>query len=110
MLPIRWLQVSLSFVLGQAALSLLLRVWHERPHGLHPAVAGTLAAVELLAAALFLIPRTLRWGGRLLWGALAAASVLHLHTGQVPPPVFLVCAAGIWVVLDGARSSGQARA
>jgi len=106
--PVTWLRLSLAVVIGQAAILLLLRARQGVVHGgLHPAIAVTLAAVEVLAVILFLIPRTLVYGARLLWVVLVAAALLHLHTGEAPPPIFLVYAAGIWVV---ASESGRATA
>jgi len=102
--PVTWLRLSLALVIGRAALLLLLQARQGVAHGgLHPAIAGTLAAVEVLAVVLFLIPRTLVYGARLLWVVLVAAALLHLHTGEAPPPIFLVYSAGIWVVVSGAR-------
>ncbi len=83
---LRW---SLALVLGAGALLLLV-------HG-RPALALPIAAVELVGAALFVVPRTRRIGAVALVGSLAAAAVLHAALGAVPPPSFLVYAAAIWV-------------
>jgi hypothetical protein len=103
--PVTWLHLALAFVIGQASLLLLLRARGSGLHGgLHPAIATTLAAVELLAVCLFLIPKTLVLGARLLWVVLVVATLLHLHAGEAPSPIFLVYAAGIGVVAaDAAR-------
>ena len=101
--PVTWLRLALALVIGQASLLLLLRAHAGGLHGgVHPALVAALAAVELLAVGLFLIPRTLVLGARLLWIVLVAAALLHLHTGEAPPPIFLVYAAGIWVVASDA--------
>jgi hypothetical protein len=107
---VTWLHLTLALVIGQASLLLLLRARGAGGHvGLHAATTTPLAAVELLAVCLFLIPRTLVLGARLLWVVLVAATLLHLHAGQAPPPIFLVYAAGIWVVAaDGADSKRAA--
>jgi hypothetical protein len=100
---LRW---SLALVIGQASLLLLLRAHRGAVQGgVHPALAGALAAVELAAVALFLIPKTLGLGARLLWIVLVIAALVHLHTGDPPPMVFLVYAAAIWVVLQEAGAS-----
>jgi len=104
--PVTCLHLALALVIGQASLLLLLRAHRgSASGGAHLA----LAAVELLAVVLFLVPRTLVLGARALWVVLVVAALLHLHTGEPPPPVFLVYAAGIWVVAeDAARARGQA--
>jgi len=106
--PVIWLRLALALVIGQASLLLLLRAHPGRLHGVHPAIATALAAVELLAVGLFLIPRTLVLGARALWVVLVVAALLHLHTGEAPPPIFLVYAAGIWVVAADAARPGRA--
>jgi hypothetical protein len=107
--PVTWLHLALALVIGQASLLLLLRAHHGGASGgVHPAVATALAAVELLAVGLFLVPKTLVLGARLLWIVLVAAALLHLHAGQAPSPIFLVYAAGIWVVAADAGRPGHA--
>jgi hypothetical protein len=102
--PVTWLHLALVLVIGQASFLLLLHAHRTSISGLHPAIVTTLAAVELLAVCLFLIPKTLVLGARLLWVVLVAATLLHLHAGEAPSPIFLVYAAGIWVVAaDAAR-------
>jgi len=106
--PVTWLRLALALVIGHAALLLLLGARRGAFHGgVHPAIVETLAAVELLALVLFLIPRTLILGARLLWIVLVAAALLHLHGGQAPPPIFLVYATAVWVVAaDAGRPRG----
>jgi hypothetical protein len=107
--PVTWLRLALALVIGQASLLLLLRAHRGGASGgVHPAIATALAAVELLAVALFLIPKTLVLGARALWIVLVVAALLHLHTGEAPPPIFLVYAAGIWVVAADADRPGRA--
>jgi hypothetical protein len=104
-----WLHLALVLVIGQASLLLLLRAHRgDASGGVHAAITTVLGAVELLAVCLFLIPKTLVLGARLLGVVLVAATLLHLHTGQAPPPIFLVYAAGIWVVAADAARSGRA--
>lgn len=91
---LRW---SLAAVLGVQALSLLFE------HAVRPLIAVTLAAVELAAVVLFLVPRTLIFGAILLILVLASAAVVHLSIGQRAPLAYLVYAAAIWVVVQDAR-------
>lgn len=107
--PVTWLHLALALVIGQASLLLLLRARQGGLQGgVHPALATALAAVELLAVGLFLIPKTLVFGARALWVVLVVAALLHLHAGETPPPIFLVYAAGIWVVAADAARPGRA--
>jgi len=104
--PITFLHWSVALVIGQASLLLLLRAHGGAVQGgVHPALAGVLAAVELAAVVLFLIPKTLGLGARLLWGVLVIATLVHMHSGEPPPMIFLVYAAAIWVVLQDAGAS-----
>jgi hypothetical protein len=102
--PLTLLRVALALVMGYGALRLVLDshrgAWHG---GVHPMIATTLGVVELLGAVLFLIPPTLRFGAWLLAASLVGATLLHLHGGQAPSPVFLVYAAGVWAVASEAR-------
>lgn len=104
--PVAVLRWSLALVIGQASLLLLLRAHRGAVQGgVHPALASVLAAVELAAVVLFLIPKTLGLGARLLWGVLVIAALVHMHSGDPPPIIFLVYAAAIWVVLQDAGES-----
>jgi hypothetical protein len=107
--PVTGLKIALALVIGYAAVQLLLSAHRGALHaGVHPAIPTVLAVLEILAVILFLIPKTLVLGGRLLWAILAAAALLHLHGGGVPPPIFLVYAAAIWVVLAETRRPAKA--
>jgi hypothetical protein len=104
--PVTLLRLALAFVMGWGALRLVLDAHRGALHGgVHPMLATILGAVELVGAVLFLVPRTLRPGTWLLAASLVGATLLHLHTGQAPSPVFLVYAAGVWVVASDARAS-----
>ena len=106
--PVRWLQWALAFVIGRASVLLLFHARRGALHGgVHPALVTALAGVELAAVILFLIPKTLPYGARLLQGVIVAAALLHMHSGEMPPAIFLVYVAGIWVVLADARRSGK---
>lgn len=102
--PATLLRLALALVMGWGALRLVLDSHRGALHGgLHPMIATVLGVVELLGAVLFLAPPTLRPGAWLLAASLVGATILHLHTGQAPSPVFLVYAAGIWMVASDAR-------
>jgi hypothetical protein len=95
---LRW---SLALVLGCGALLLLVSLAHGGHAGLPIAVAIALGAAELIAAVLFLVPRTVRLGGAALIGVLAVAAALHAMAGEVPPVSFVVYALAIWAVMRG---------
>lgn len=96
------LRISVSLVLGAQAAVLLARPVAGR---LPPALLVALAALELLAALLLLVPKAVRPGALLLLVALAGAAALHLGIGQSPPPAFLICAAALWAVLPEKKRS-----
>ncbi len=102
-MTISFLRWSIALVLGSGAALLLLSLAHGGHPGVPDAIAGALGVAELVAALLFLVPRTTALGGIALVGVLAAAAVLHIAIGEVPPPSFVVYAAGIAVVMRSAR-------
>ena len=61
----------------------------------HLAFVGGL---EALGAVLFLIPRTVRWGGVLLLITLLGGFAVHLTRGEWPLSL-LIYAAGVWLVM-----------
>jgi hypothetical protein len=69
--------------------------------GLPDFIRLTLARGEMVAAILFLIPRTLRAGGWLLIGVLALAIVLHLLHGWWNVGELVVYCAATWAVMAG---------
>jgi len=103
-MPFTLLRCSVALVLGASAAWLLVAP------GALPASVIALAAAELVAAALFAVPRTVRIGGVALIGVLGAATVLHVTARQAPPISFVVDVAAIWVVLSARpRGAGAAR-
>jgi len=81
------LQWSLGLVLIYESARLLLS---NASHGHIPhALIVAIATVELLAAILFLIPPTVKTGGRLLIATFIAAAIVHILHGQ-PDVGFLV--------------------
>ena len=74
------LQWSLGLVLVYECVRLLLS---NASHGHIPhALIVAIAAVELLGAILFLIPPTVKTGGRLLLATFVVAAVVHILHGQ----------------------------
>lgn len=107
------LRGSLSLVLGTQAAILLVSIAHTgAAHGGHAdlplAVPIVLGGAELVAALLFLVPRTVWPGGALLIAVLAAAAAAQLAVGSPPPPSFVVYAAAIATVMAGARREVRA--
>jgi len=70
-----------------------------------------LAWAEMIAAVIFLIPRTVVVGGRMLLGVLAFAILVHLLHGWYDVGALLVYAAGTWAVMasNHARENPVAR-
>ena len=84
---------TLAYALGLAG--------HIRIH------LSTLASVEALGAALFLLPHTLRLGAILLLLTIGIALAVHTVEGEWRPDL-VIYAAGTWFVLvHGAAWTGQ---
>jgi hypothetical protein len=103
-MSITWLRWALAGVLGAGGGALAVSCLQTG----RPAVLLVLGAAELVAAALFVVPRTLRAGGFALLAVLAVAAVLHAATGEAPPLAFVVYAAGIWAVMAERRRAAVA--
>ena len=94
--------------LGLFAIS-LITLWHTlhelgEPGHRHLAFV---AAIEAVGALLFLIPRTIRWGGAVLLLVLLPAFVNHLIRGDWEFQL-LIYAAGVWyVMVHGAAWSAR---
>ena len=74
-------------------------------HGIHPVILIALAAPEMIAALLFLFPKTLIIGSYSLLVIFALAILVHLLHGQLNFEVLLVYAAAVVVVMT--HSPGQ---
>src|SRR5689334_16689251 len=98
----RLLRWSLAGVLGGAA-ALLLGTLARHGHLASPLTA--IATVEIVGAALLLIPRAVTTGAWLLLGTLAVAALFHFAHRQVPPAAFLVYAAGVLAVAVDAQQA-----
>ena len=72
---------------------------HRTDHtDLHLAMLGT---VEALAAALFLIPRTMRGGGAVLLGIFAVGFVVHVMHGEFASQLLIYAAGVVFCVVHG---------
>src|SRR5262245_3933334 len=98
-MPFTLLCWSLAGVLGTGGALLVVSCLR----GGHAAPLIVLGAAELVAAVLFVVPRTLRAGGLALLAVLAAAAALHAAIGERPPISFVVYAAAIWAVMTERR-------
>ncbi|HZN55983.1 MAG TPA: hypothetical protein VFB67_11765 [Candidatus Polarisedimenticolaceae bacterium] len=76
----------------------VLAAWHPRASGGGRLPALVLGSVEIAAAVLFLVPRTLALGAIGLIAVFAIAFVAHAFRGQVTLPL-LVYAAAVYVVM-----------
>ena len=76
--------------------------------GLPDFIRMVLAWGEMVAAVLFLIPRTLVGGGWLLIGVLSLAIVLHLLHGWWNVGSLMVYAAAAWAVIEGRTRTSAA--
>jgi hypothetical protein len=85
------LRLTLATVLGAQAAWLLA----SRP----PPMLVALAIAEIAAAALFVIPRTLRCGAAAVVVVLACACAVHLRVGEAPSPAYAVYLAAIWAIV-----------
>jgi len=96
---LRW---AISLVLGSGAAALVASCLRgERPAGLL-----VLGVAELIAALLFLVPRTLRAGGVALLAVLVVATALHAAAGEPPPISFAVYVAAIWAIMAERKRAG----
>jgi hypothetical protein len=103
-MPSTLLRWAISLVLGSGAAVLVASCLRgERPAGLL-----ILGIAELVAALLFLVPRTLRAGGLALLAVLIAATALHATAGEPPPIGFAVYAAAIWAIMAERKRAGAA--
>jgi hypothetical protein len=103
-MPFIVLRGSLALVLGAGAAVLVVSCLRgERPAGL-----AVLGVAELIAAALFVLPRAIRAGGFALLAVLAVAAGLHAASGEPPPISFAVYAAAIWAVMTERKRSAVA--
>lgn len=83
--------------LGLLAMSLLTFLHVIDEHGGLGHLAFV-AGLEALGAVLFLVPRTVRWGGAALLLVLIPGFVFHLVHGEWQFEV-LIYAAGVWLVM-----------
>jgi|SRR6516164_4361627 len=103
MLGLQW---SLGVVVFAEAARLALSGHAHAAHqlGLPGAVLLVLALAEMLAAALFLIPRTVVTGGVALIVILALAMLIHILHGQTNVGGLVVYTAAVWAVVQERRA------
>jgi ClpA/ClpB-like protein len=98
---------ELAFRLFWTTLGIVVLIESVKP--ILPLLAGAesgkahvaaLAAVEIIGALLFLVPKTMRYGAWLLLAVFAVAAIAHLVRGEFPGSLF-VYAAGTILVLVG---------
>ena len=71
---------------------------------LHALIIGS---VEAIAALLFLVPRTMVWGGAGLLATFTAAFLLHAHAHHFAAPLLIYAAAVLFVMVHGPVSSAR---
>jgi hypothetical protein len=99
-LRVLWLTVGAVALAQALVLALDARAAGAFAHtGLPDVVRVLLAWGEVAAAAIFLIPPTVRLGGWLLLAAFAAAAVLHVTHGRYDISALFVYVAGVLVVM-----------
>jgi len=103
MLGLQW---SLGVVVFAEAARLALSGHAHAAHqlGLPGVVLLALALAEMLAAALFLIPRTVVTGGVALIVILALAMLIHILHGQTNVGGLVVYTAAVWAVVQERRA------
>ena len=91
------LYVTLGAIVLVESVETVMAATHGDIHGHTRVHALILGSFEIVAAALFLIPRTMRWGAAGLLVIFALAFAIHTIDGQ-PPLNLLVFAAGVLFV------------
>jgi hypothetical protein len=94
---LKW-AVALACAIG--GVLLLLNLSHGHAPRLPIAILEILAITEIVAAVLFLIPPTMRFGGWFLFAILLAAIFVHLVHGQYEVENLAVYAAAVLAVLS----------
>lgn len=93
------LKLVLGLVVGAYSLALLVMQFRGRPH--HALVM--LGLVELAAAILFLIPRTVKLGGISLIVVFAFAALFHILRGEYSMGYLIVYGAAAFAVISNPR-------
>jgi hypothetical protein len=89
------LGVGLFLLGGETALAAART---NSPGRLHPLIVGS---VEVVAAALFLIPATVAIGAAGLLLSIATAIIVHAGEGVLPIPLFIYAAGVLFVAMHG---------
>jgi hypothetical protein len=103
MTPLNVLRWSIAAVMGLGALALLVHL--QRGGAVHAptALALPLAITEMIAAALFLLRRTLVIGGLALALVALTAFAAHIAIGERPPIELPIYAVAIWAIIRDFR-------
>ncbi|HXW89127.1 MAG TPA: hypothetical protein VEK33_01135 [Terriglobales bacterium] len=101
--------LGLQWTLGVVVFAEAGLLFSGRTHGasqlgVHRVVLTALALAEMLAAALFLLPRTVVIGGVALMVILALAMLIHILHGQTNVGALVVYAAAAWAVVAARRA------
>jgi len=102
----RGLQWTLGLVVFAEAALLVFSGHTSAAHqvGVPRVVLTALASAEMLAATLFLIPRTMVTGGLALMVIFVLAMLLHILHGQTNVGGLVVYAAAAWAVVGASRT------
>jgi hypothetical protein len=93
-----WWTVGLVvFYLSVTTVRTAMRGGHDSG-GPHAILVG---GVEAIAAILFLIPRTMSWGGAGLLATFVVAFLFHAHAGHFAAPILVYAAAVLFVMVHG---------
>jgi hypothetical protein len=102
-----WL--TLGLVVLAASIQTFLAAVSGTVHGPSHAHLGLLAGVEAIAAALFLVPRTMRLGGIGLLVVFAVAFIAHALSGEFATTLLLYAAGTLFVLVHGPVPRGWLR-
>ncbi len=95
------LYVTLGAIVLVESIDTVMAATHGDIHGHTRVHALILGSFEIVAAALFLIPRTMRWGAAGLLVIFALAFAIHTIDGQPPLNLLVFAAAVLFVRVHG---------
>lgn len=99
-----WLATGIALLYGSVeTVKSALQTSHANPHLI------VLGSVEALAAALFLIPRSIRVGAIGLLVTISVAFVVHTTLGQFRGDLLLYAAAVLFILIHGPLTREQLR-
>lgn len=92
---------TLGLVVFVASVQTCVAALNGTLHGAAPMHVALLAGVEAVAAALFLVPKTVRLGGIGLLITFAVALIAHALAGEFPIILLLYAAGTVFVLVHG---------